>query len=355
MKKLFLLILMIPIHLCSQTQPKQEGKDEPHHYEFVRDFAVIRYDLLNNKPDTIRVIAYTGIQFEDEGTYEIKTEGKSKPPPPSEAKTKPTPDSNSQTEQTKKVKEEETKKEETKKEEEKKEEKKKEEAKKEEPTKEETARTEEVSNTKKVRVIRFWDYEYDSTIKSRTTPTTYNYNTQHNYREKYDNDSTGRQFYFYMDEGDFKNEEIVRKVFDTGIQNWTVIFGPMITPVKFRFANDNAPSEFSSAVNLGLAAGLKYRMSPYKSSYIVPYISLGISTVSIDSSTSKGFYEQSNQVSSFTFSFGCMYQFNNAQIGLSFGWDFLSGQISQKWAFSKKPWMGIGIGLELFGKSEDKK
>ncbi|MGN7513025.1 MAG: WW domain binding protein 11 [Allomuricauda sp.] len=46
--------------------------------------------------------------------------------------------------------------------------------------------------------------------------------------------------------------------------------------------------------------------------------------------------------------FGYVYSRNKFSVGAFFGWDFGIGSVSNTWNYDKQPWLGVGIGYEIF-------
>ena len=125
-----------------------------------------------------------------------------------------------------------------------------------------------------------------------------------------------------------------------------LLVGNIFTPIKLRFS----PFDFNKDITVGTTFGIKYNTIEKQNASIDAIVGLGISTISIDSFSSKGKVISPIDLLSFSPSFGIVLEFGNAQVGLFCGFDFISNanQIKYDWIYKNKPWLSFGIGYSLF-------
>jgi hypothetical protein len=80
-----------------------------------------------------------------------------------------------------------------------------------------------------------------------------------------------------------------------------------------------------------------------------------VSTVNVDSATTGGKADNNTKtLASITPTLGVLFEVKTFQLGLFTGIDFLTGagDISQYWMYKNQPWLGVGIGVSLFGNAQ---
>lgn len=138
---------------------------------------------------------------------------------------------------------------------------------------------------------------------------------------------------------DFKAEKIQRS-------DLQLLVGNIFTPIKLRFK----PFDFSKDISVGTTFGLKYAVHEKQNTAIDALMGIGISSIVIDSFSTKQSMLATNDLLSFTLSCGMVLEFGNAQIGIFSGLDFISNANQQQyeWIYKNKPWISFGIGYSLF-------
>src|SRR3954447_14976808 len=105
------------------------------------------------------------------------------------------------------------------------------------------------------------------------------------------------------------------------------------------------------SLRLGSTAGVKIRSSKYSSNYINLLLGTSISTISLDSFSTRGKLtgQPLTNIAVFSPSVGAVFEFGKAQAGLFYGWDILnkSTQAQYGWIYNKKPWLSIGFGFSI--------
>ncbi len=147
--------------------------------------------------------------------------------------------------------------------------------------------------------------------------------------------------YFYITKAqlDFKARAITRS-------NLDLVVGNVITPVKLRFA----PFDFTKDITLGSTFGLKYSFAKKQNAAVDGLISIGVSSLTIDSTSSQGKTQQTIDLLAFSTSLGIVVEFGNAQVGAFLGFDFISNknQNEYNWIYRNKPWISFGLGYSIF-------
>lgn len=139
-------------------------------------------------------------------------------------------------------------------------------------------------------------------------------------------------------------------------KNWQFTVGALTMPVKMRIQKE---FDFSGSFNISAAGGAKYRVSKYHENYMDLLVSIGLSSVNVDSFSRKNGNVNllpAANLSALTIGTGVVFEFGKAQAGIMFGWDYLSSrdQKNYQWKYNGKPWFAIGFGLAIFGKQEEK-
>jgi hypothetical protein len=153
--------------------------------------------------------------------------------------------------------------------------------------------------------------------------------------------------YFLLSKADFEKKAI--PWYSTRTAAFT--FGAVIIPVKIRFS----PFDFSKDFTLGTMAGAKWRISHRSSNYFSLLGGFGITSVSLDSASTSGSILKNTDRPAITPSIGAVLAFDDAQVGLFFGWDLISSK-EPKWVYHGKTWFSLGLGYTIFsGQSKKKK
>jgi hypothetical protein len=134
--------------------------------------------------------------------------------------------------------------------------------------------------------------------------------------------------------------------------------GILVVPIKMRFGNgeQEIPENrryfaFESAVSLGFSIGVNIKLDKSKftaRNNLAILTGVSLSSVPVDSFTTKGYLSSSTNSASITWHLGVLYQIDNFQIGLFTGMDFLAGELGRQWKYKEKPWFGIGLGYSMF-------
>jgi hypothetical protein len=116
----------------------------------------------------------------------------------------------------------------------------------------------------------------------------------------------------------------------------------------------NRRFDVTSGINVGYSMGLKFGLNQRTANNCFLSILGGfnVSTVSVDSATTDGKASNNNKtLASITPTFGVLFEFKQFQLGLFTGIDFLTGagDVARSWVYRNQPWLGVGIGVSIFG------
>lgn len=127
-------------------------------------------------------------------------------------------------------------------------------------------------------------------------------------------------------------------------QTWDIAFGTLTTPFKFR----HDPFLFTTNLNLGTSVSFQKKFFTNWSWGIVAGLSL--SSVTLDSFSTKGTVVTSTERPTVTPSLSAMIGYKNINLTLGLGWDLINkvSTLEESWVYHGKRWIGIGIGVSLF-------
>lgn len=153
--------------------------------------------------------------------------------------------------------------------------------------------------------------------------------------------------YFLVAKGDLDSNCI--KVYNNGYRSIVFTFGIVTMPMKLRLGSN---FDFQGNLSLGTTAGAKMRISRYNPNYLNLLFGASISTITLDSFSTKGRVvgQPITNMAVFSPSLGLVFEFGKAQAGVFYGWDILnrSNQARYEWIHNKKPWLSIGFGVSIF-------
>lgn len=122
--------------------------------------------------------------------------------------------------------------------------------------------------------------------------------------------------------------------------------GALVLPVKFRFT----PTDFSKDITFSGTGGIKWNPFPNKDISFSFIVGLGVSAVTLDSTSTNGFVTNSEDRAAITALGGVVLQWQFLQLGVFTGGDWLARKNIDNWADQGKPWFGFGIGVSLYSK-----
>ncbi len=153
--------------------------------------------------------------------------------------------------------------------------------------------------------------------------------------------------YFLMQKYDLDSNCV--KVYNSGLRSTVFTIGLVTMPLKLRLGKN---FDFQGNLSLGTTAGVKVRLSKYNSNYINFLLGASISTISLDSFSTRGKVPSQpiNDIAVFSPSLGVVFEFGKAQGGIFYGMDFLNKSTQSRfaWIYNKKSWISIGFGFSIF-------
>ncbi|RAJ90048.1 hypothetical protein LX87_05527 [Larkinella arboricola] len=159
---------------------------------------------------------------------------------------------------------------------------------------------------------------------------------------KYTKTADERPIYYFMPLSEKTNVDIFRNRFFS--------YGAISAPFKARFpggeGNEKRYFDLTSNISLGISAGGGLAISNDVSNHIL--LSASITAIPINSGNTKNFTGSNTSVTALSPAISYIHQRKTIQIGLFLGIDILTGEIGTNWLYKKSPWLGIGIGLNLF-------
>lgn len=124
------------------------------------------------------------------------------------------------------------------------------------------------------------------------------------------------------------------------------VAGAAIIPIKVRFNS----FDFSKDVTLGTTIGASWRISKYSEHFVNLLAGFGITSVSLDSTSTNGQIKLPSDRSALTPSLGLVFDFNGVQAGIFSGIDMISYKEQTQWMYNRKPWLSIGLGYTILSK-----
>jgi len=122
----------------------------------------------------------------------------------------------------------------------------------------------------------------------------------------------------------------------------TFTWGFLSLPIKMRFGNSKGPFDFEQNLQFGITAGDKHQFAKTADESI-NYLA-GVSVVNVP-------LKDSTSTTAVSLSIGSMFQYGKFQIGLFGGVD-LAGSKAAQFNYQGKPWIGVAIGVSLFGEGQ---
>ncbi|TAE33419.1 MAG: hypothetical protein EAZ91_02060 [Cytophagales bacterium] len=195
-------------------------------------------------------------------------------------------------------------------------------------------------------LILFWEWQDDNFKAAKLNYTSINLQDS---KEKIDRSIENRRV-FVLKANDMKERAI--PYFNKGAWNWAGGF--VLLPVKIR----NGPTRtYSKDLSLGFSGGGKVRISGYNPTYLNLLVNVGISSVSLDSLSTKGKIRQPADAAALTTALGVVLETHAFQFGLFVGTDRLSANDFRRsaWEYNRKPWISLGLGYQILSKEDRSK
>ncbi|QNF31365.1 hypothetical protein HUW51_00995 (plasmid) [Adhaeribacter swui] len=179
-------------------------------------------------------------------------------------------------------------------------------------------------------IIYFWDWADKSNLSK-----TFNYT--------YSGDTKGERKYFRVSIANLKNKAIPRYI------RWktTLTAGTAIIPIKVRFNN----FDFNKDFTLGPTIGVRWRIAKHTDNFLNAMLGFGVTSVTLDSASTDGALKANTDRFAVTPSFGLLLEFDNVQVGLFTGMDYLSKKENIDWRYQGKSWFSVGLGYTILTKT----
>jgi hypothetical protein len=151
-------------------------------------------------------------------------------------------------------------------------------------------------------------------------------------------DSWANRWTFFLPATSFSENKVVPIYTRSDTFTW----GFLSLPLKMRFGNSRGPFDFEQNLQFGITAGDKHQFAK-TADVSINYLG-GVSVVNVP-------LKDSTSTTAVSLSIGSMFQYGKFQIGLFGGVD-LAGSKSAQFNYQGKPWIGIAIGVSLFGEGQ---
>ncbi len=127
----------------------------------------------------------------------------------------------------------------------------------------------------------------------------------------------------------------------------------LVLPIKFRPRKSGIPLDYTNDFSLGSTVGYSFRISHFQPIYLSPVASLCVTSVNVDSTTTRGFITQPNtRLGAVTYGLGVMCEISGFQIGAVVGWDIIGGVTGSHWIYNNRNWFSVGIGYQFIQKNK---
>ncbi len=142
-------------------------------------------------------------------------------------------------------------------------------------------------------------------------------------------------------------------VFATCRESAQFTLGIASIPFKLRLHN----FDFAKDLNIGSVLGFNMRTHPTRNNYINCLLNISISVNDIDEFSARNVPDDqlpAQNIAALTLASGLVWQFGKGQVGVFYGFDFMSHNnwVKYRWVYNKRPWVGIGFGINLFQKDD---
>lgn len=142
-------------------------------------------------------------------------------------------------------------------------------------------------------------------------------------------------------------------VYDKGKQTQRLTIGAATLPFKLRVAN----FDFAKDLNIGSVIGINRRTHHEKNNFINYLFNISVSVNDIDNLAARNVPADqlpAKNIAALTLAGGVVWQSGKAQVGLFYGFDFMSHNnwTKYRWVYNKRPWVGIGFGLNIFQRED---
>jgi hypothetical protein len=136
---------------------------------------------------------------------------------------------------------------------------------------------------------------------------------------------------------------------------WGLVVAPIKIRPKIKFEGNPIPLKLTTNVTIGPYFGYKYEKKIWNNSKlntlshsIIAFAAPYTSFTEINSSNSKDSSKSSTTAAAFSFGGGYLFEVSNKfQIGALIGWDYVGGELGEKWYYQGKSWLSFSIGFNF--------
>jgi len=132
-------------------------------------------------------------------------------------------------------------------------------------------------------------------------------------------------------------------------RQWKMQVGISTIPVKLYFPHENSPLDFShNSISLGPTLGISQQLNESRTNLWINYLiamNFTMITPTKDDFDTDEF--GGNSLSALSPALGTVINYNNAEIGLFLGKDFLPGDASFHWKHNGETWFSLSIGVSF--------
>jgi hypothetical protein len=142
-------------------------------------------------------------------------------------------------------------------------------------------------------------------------------------------------------------------VYAKGWGTRTLTIGAATLPFKLRLHD----FDFAKDLNIGSVIGWNIRTHRIKNNFLNLMANISVSVNDIDKYTARNVPDEdlpAKNIAALTLAGGLVYQSGKGQVGLFYGFDFMShtNWTRYRWVYNKRPWIGLGFGINLFQKED---
>lgn len=124
----------------------------------------------------------------------------------------------------------------------------------------------------------------------------------------------------------------------------------LVLPIKLRFKNKEAGSEFDFAQSISVGPAISFihnHGGPFGKTSSSFLLGFNVTNVSVDEKTAPGVLESRTTLLGLSPFLGYNLNYQGINFGVLVGIDILTGKAGEVWSYRKSPWIGISIGASL--------
>lgn len=165
----------------------------------------------------------------------------------------------------------------------------------------------------------------------------------------------------FVNQGNSKKEFYITKskgeIYTFNFQG--LAWGALIAPIKIRpktqFNGENIPLKLTTDISIGPYIGYQFGRTSFSNNEentithtIAAFASPYTSFTEVNTSNSTDDSKNGTTVAAFSFGTGYLFEISHKiQLGALVGWDFIGGDLAEKWYYQGKPWYSLAIGFNF--------